>query len=284
MPVKTYKPRTPARRHMSTVVYSDLTKNKKPHKRLTRGKVSKAGRNVQGRLTVRHRGGGHKRKYRLIDFKREKFGIPAKVAAVEYDPNRSAFIALIVYKDGDKGYIIAPDKLKVGAEVMSSQEKIEAKTGNRMKITHIPDGNFVYNIEMEPGRGAQIVRSAGTMAQIMSREGKYAQVKLPSGEIRNILQESMATVGQTSNVDHGNIVIGKAGRQRWLGKRPTVLGKSMNPTDHPHGGGEGHAPVGIKKGPRTKWGKKAMGISTRKKKKYSDKLIIKDRKGNVKKS
>jgi len=283
MAVKNYKPNTPARRYISTVDYSGISK-KKPHKSLTKGKKSIAGRNVQGRLTVRHQGGGHKKKYRQIDFKQDKFDIPAKVTSIEYDPNRSAFIALVTYLDGEKRYVLAPEQLKVGDKIMSSQKKIEAEPGNRMPLDHIPDGTFVFNIEMDPGAGGKIVRSAGAMAQIMSSEGKHIQIKLPSGEIRNILKTCLATVGQASNVEHGNIVIGKAGRQRWLGVRPTVLGKSMNPTDHPHGGGEGHAPVGNRKGPRTKWGKLAMGVPTRKRKKHSNKLIIKDRKGNVKKS
>ena len=283
MAVKTYKPTTPSRRYISSVDFGEVTAKPK-HKKLLRGKRSQAGRNVQGRLTVRHRGGGHKRKLRQIDFKRNKYDIAARVEAVEYDPNRTSFIALLLYQDGERRYMLAPAGLKVNSVVVSSQKKIEPKTGNHMRITDIPDGTAVYNIELKPGKGGQIVRSAGTMAQIMSREGKYAQIKLPSGEVRNILQECMATIGQSSNIDHGNIVIGKAGRQRWLGVRPTVLGKSMNPIDHPHGGGEGHSPVGLKRGPRNVWGKPALGVPTRKRKKSSNKFIIKNRKGHVKKS
>ncbi len=283
MPVKTYKPTTPAQRYKSSVDYSSLSKTKR-QKKLSKGKKSVAGRNSQGRLTVRHKGGGNKKLYRQIDFKRDKFDIPAKVETLEYDPNRSAFITLVVYSDGEKRYILSPNELEIGSEIISSDKKVEAKSGNRMPIEFIPDGMFVANIELQPGRGGQIVRSAGAMAQIMSKEGKYAQIKLPSGEVRNVLVKCAATIGQVSNIDHGNIVIGKAGRQRWLGIRPTVLGKSMNPCDHPHGGGEGHTSLGLRRGPRTKWGKPARGVLTRKKKKHSNKLIIKDRKGNVKKS
>lgn len=283
MAIKTYKPTTPVRRTMSTVVFDAITKTK-PHKKLVKGKKSKAGRNERGKITVRHKGGGHKRLYRDIDFKRNKYGIPAKVESVEYDPNRTAFIALLVYSDGERRYMVSPHELEVGTAVLSSLDKIEPKRGNRMPLEFIPDGHFVYNLEMRPNQGAKIVRSAGAMAQLMSKEGKYVQIKLPSGEVRNILARCSATVGQVSNIDHGNIRIGKAGRQRWLGVRPTVLGKSMNPCDHPHGGGEGHSPVGMRRGPRTKWGKPAMGVPTRKRKKHSNKQIIKDRKGNVKKS
>ncbi len=259
MPIKTYKPLTPSRRFITTVDFSELTK-KRPHKQLTRTKKEHSGRGMGAKITVRHQGGGHRQRYRLVDFRRDKFDIPAKVETVEYDPNRSAFIALIIYRDGERRYMIAPDELKAGAEILSSHNKIEAKIGNRMPLQHLPDGASLYDIELQPGRGGQIVRSAGTMAQLMSHEGKYAQLKLPSGEVRNFLNGCLATVGQVSNEDHENITIGKAGRQRWLGIRPTVVGTAMNPVDHPHGGGEGKS-----KGnhPQSPWGQPAKGKKTR---------------------
>ena len=237
----------------------------------------KAGRNVQGRITVRHRGGGAKRKYRIIDFKRNKDDIPAKVAAIEYDPNRSANIALLHYADGEKRYIICPNGLKVGDTVVSGPNS-DIKVGNALPLKNIPMGTVIHNIELQPGKGGQLVRSAGNSAQLMAKEGKYAQVRLPSGEVRQVRAECRATIGQVGNVDHENITIGKAGRKRHMGIRPTVRGSVMNPVDHPHGGGEGRAPIG-RPSPVTPWGKPTLGYKTRKKNKESDKYIIKRRKG-----
>jgi large subunit ribosomal protein L2 len=278
MGIKSYNPTTPSRRYMKTVDFGVLTKKNKPEKSLISKSGKKSGRSKSsGRITVRRRGGGSKKKYRMIDFKRNKFDQTAEVASIEYDPNRSAFIALIKYKDGEKSYIIAPNTLKVGDEVLSSDKKIEVKIGNRMPLKHIPSGNFIYNIELTPGRGGQMIRSAGSQAQIMSIEKKYTQLKMPSGEYRNILSKCLATVGQVSNTDHENIEIGKAGRKRWMGIRPSVRGKVMNPVDHPHGGGEARNSIGLIH-PKTPWGKPALGFKTRKKGKKSDKLIIKRRK------
>ncbi|EKD49544.1 MAG: hypothetical protein ACD_63C00108G0008 [uncultured bacterium] len=276
MPIKSYRPTTPSRRFITTVDFSNVSKNE-PHKALTKGKKSGSGRGTDGKLSVRHKGGGHKRKYRQIDFRRDKYDIPARVESVEYDPNRSAFISLVVYKDGERRYIIAPEGLTEKQEVISSQKKLPAAVGNRMPLEHIPDGASVYNVEMTPGKGAQMIRSAGSMAQVMTREGKYVQLKLPSGEIRIFFKKCMATIGQVSNVDHENIVIGKAGRRRWFGVRPAVVGTAMNRVDHPHGGGEGHTSLGMRRGPRTKWGKPAFGVKTRKKRRRSNKLIVKRR-------
>lgn len=277
MAIKTYKPITPSRRYMTTVDFSILTK-KKPEKSLLLPPKRRTGRSKStGEITVRHRGGGNKRKYRIIDFKRDKYDVKAKVSALEYDPNRSAFIALLQYEDGEKRYIIAPHQIKVGDEVISSKNKLEAKIGNRMPLKYIPLGSFIYDVELLPGKGAQMVRSAGNMAQLMALEGKYAQLRLPSGEIRNILSDCCATIGQVSNPEHENIEIGKAGRKRWKGIKPEVRGKAMNPVDHPHGGGEGRSPIGLIH-PKTPWGKPALGVKTRKKGKASDKLIIKRRK------
>jgi large subunit ribosomal protein L2 len=274
--VKKYKPTTPARRGMTSVDYSVLTK-KKPEKKLTKKLVKKAGRGYRGRITTRHRGGGHKRKYRLIDFKQlDKMDIPAKVVSIEYDPNRSCFIALVNYKDGEKRYILAPDGLKVGQEVIC-QEKAPLKIGNRLQLKNIPVGSQVYNIELTPGKGGQLIRSAGSAAQVMAHEGGYTHLKLPSGEVRMVKDNGWASLGQLSNPEHNTVVIGKAGRSRWLGRRPTVRGSAMNPCDHPHGGGENRQPIGLRKGPKTPWGKLAYGVKTRKKKKASDKLILKRR-------
>lgn len=262
---------------MKGVDFSGLSK-KKPEKKLTKRLVRKAGRGAGGRITVRHKGGGHKRKYRLIDFKRlDKINQPAKVLSLEYDPNRTCFIALVEYLDGEKRYILAPDKLKIGDEIIC-QEKAPLKIGNRMQLKNIPVGSQVYNIELLPGQGGQIVRSAGTTAQVLAQEGGYTHLKLPSGEIRMIKEDCLATLGQLSNVEHNTIVLGKAGRARWLGRRPTVRGSAMTPRDHPHGGGEGRTGIGLRKGPKTPWGKPAFGVKTRKKHKWSDKLIIKRRK------
>ncbi|NQU99171.1 MAG: 50S ribosomal protein L2 [Parcubacteria group bacterium] len=277
MSIKIYKPTTPSRRYMKTADYSTLTK-KKPEKSLTLKATKTNGRSrASGRITSRHRGGGNSRKYRLVDFKRRKYDMKAEVIALEYDPNRTAFIALIKYEDGEKSYIIAPETIKVGDSVISSEKKIDPNTGNRMPLKHIPTSTYIYEIELNPGRGSQIAKSAGSQVQLMSLEGKYAQVKLASGEVRNILSTCMATVGQVSNAEHSNIQIGKAGRSRWKGIRPHVRGKAMNAVDHPHGGGEGSCPIGMKH-PKTPWGKIAIGTRTRKKNKKSNKLIIKRRK------
>ncbi|QEK11170.1 50S ribosomal protein L2 [Crassaminicella thermophila] len=274
MGIKKFKPTSPALRQMTVSTFEEITK-KEPEKSLLVPLNKKAGRNAQGKITVRHRGGGAKRKYRLIDFKRNKDGIPAKVTAIEYDPNRSANIALLTYADGEKRYIIAPNKLNVG-DVIVSGEGADIKVGNALKLKDIPVGTIIHNIELKPGKGAQLVRAAGNSAQLMAKEGKYAQVRLPSGEVRLISINCKATIGQVGNLDHENITIGKAGRKRHMGIRPTVRGSVMNPNDHPHGGGEGRSPVG-RPSPMTPWGKPAMGYKTRKKNKASDKFIIKRR-------
>jgi len=274
MPIKKYKPTSPSRRFM-TVAISDELSRKEPEKGLVTSKHCSAGRNNKGRITCRHKGGGHKRKYRLVDFRRDKIRIPAKVAAIEYDPNRSAHIALLHYADGEKRYIISPFGLKVGDTVVSGYEEVDIKPGNCLPLGCLPLGTLIHNIEMRPGKGGQIVRSAGTSAQLMAKEGKYAQVRLPSGEVRMILSECRATVGQIGNLDHENVSLGKAGRSRWLGKRPQVRGVAMNPVDHPMGGGEGRSSGG--RHPCSPWGKPTKGYKTRKKK-PSDSLIVKKRK------
>jgi large subunit ribosomal protein L2 len=260
---------------MTVSTFEEITA-KEPEKSLVEPLKKKAGRNNQGRITVRHRGGGHKRLYRVIDFKRNKDGIPAKVASIEYDPNRTANIALVNYADGEKRYIIAPYGLKVGDTIISGPDA-DIKVGNALPIKSIPVGSIIHNIELKPGKGAQLVRTAGASAQLMAKEGKYAQVRLPSGEVRMVNIECRATIGQIGNVEHENIKIGKAGRKRWLGFRPSVRGVVMNPVDHPHGGGEGRSPIG-RKHPVTPWGKPALGAKTRKKNKLSDKMIVKPRK------
>ncbi|MCL8206513.1 MAG: 50S ribosomal protein L2 [Actinomycetia bacterium] len=275
MPVRKLKPTSPGVRQMTVADFSELTK-KEPEKSLLEPLKKKGGRNVHGRITVRHRGGGHKRMYRRIDFKRDKVGIPATVTAIEYDPNRSARIALLQYDDGEKRYILAPLGLKVGDRVQSG-EGAEIRPGNALPLKDIPVGTLVHNIELEPGRGGQIVRAAGTAAQLMAKEERYALLRLPSGELRRVLVRCKATVGQVGNVDHENISLGKAGRSRWLGRRPAVRGVAMNPIDHPHGGGEGKAPIG-RPHPVTPWGKPALGVKTRKKHKPSDRLIVRRRK------
>ncbi|GAA5526233.1 50S ribosomal protein L2 [Herpetosiphon gulosus] len=259
MGIKRYKPTSPGRRGMTVSDFAEITKFE-PEKSLTEPLKKHAGRNNHGHITTRHRGGGHKRRYRLIDFKRKKFDIPAKVAGIEYDPNRSANIALLHYTDGEKRYIIAPLGLKVGDMLMAGPNA-EIRVGNALPLANIPIGSQIHNIELTPGRGGQLVRSAGNSAQLMAREGNYATVRLPSGEMRMVHIKCMATLGQVGNVDHQNIMIGKAGRSRWLGRRPVVRGSAMNPVDHPHGGGEGRAPTGMN--PKTKWGKPAMGKKTR---------------------
>ncbi|EGD51773.1 ribosomal protein L2 [Thermoanaerobacter ethanolicus JW 200] len=275
MGIKSFKPTSPGRRQMTVLTFEEVTKDK-PEKSLVVTLTKSGGRNVYGRITVRHRGGGHKRKYRIIDFKRDKDGVPGKVAAIEYDPNRTAYIALIHYLDGEKRYIIAPYGLKVG-DIVESGENVDIKVGNALPLRNIPVGTIIHNIELIPGKGGQLVRAAGTAAQLMAKEGDYVQVRMPSGEIRLIKADCRATIGQVSNLDHENVKIGKAGRSRWLGIRPTVRGSAMNPVDHPHGGGEGKAPIGHP-GPLTPWGKPALGYKTRKKGKASDKFIIRRRK------
>jgi len=258
---------------MTGSTFTEITKSK-PEKSLLMPLKKSAGRNNQGRISVRHRGGGAKRRLRVIDFKREKYGVPGRVAAIEYDPNRSANIALIFYADGDKRYILAPQELSVD-DMVESGENAELKPGNAMPVKRIPSGTLIHNIEMEKGRGAQMVRSTGGAAQLMAKEGEYTLIRLPSGEMRRIRSDCMATIGQVGNIEHQNIAMGKAGRIRWLGRRPQVRGSAMNPTDHPHGGGEGRSPVGMP-GPKTPWGKPTMGYKTRKPK-ASDKLIVKRR-------
>ncbi|MTV49478.1 50S ribosomal protein L2 [Heliobacillus mobilis] len=275
MAVKKFKPTSPGVRQMTVANFNEITKTQ-PEKSLVEPLKKNAGRNNQGKLTVRHQGGGHKRMYRIIDFKRTKDSIPAKVAAIEYDPNRSGRIALLHYADGEKRYIIAPNGLKVGDTIVSGPDA-DIKTGNCLPLKNIPVGTLVHNIEMRPGKGGQICRSAGAAAQLMAKEGDYATLRLPSGEMRKVLVECRATVGQMGHLEHENITIGKAGRKRWMGIRPTVRGVVMNPVDHPHGGGEGRSPIG-RKAPVTPWGKVAIGGKTRKKKKASDKLIVKRRK------
>ena len=275
MAIKKFKPTSAGRRQMTVSDFSEITAAK-PEKSLVVPYKKNAGRNAQGRITVRHQGGGHKRQYRIIDFKRLKDNIPAKVATIEYDPNRTARIALLNYADGEKRYIIAPNGLKVGDTVISGTD-VDIQIGNAMPIYNIPVGTVIHNIELKPLKGAQLCRSAGASAQLMAKEGKYAHLRLPSGEVRLVLDECRATIGQVGNLEHEIINIGKAGRTRWMGIRPTVRGSVMNPNDHPHGGGEGRAPVG-RKSPMTPWGKKAFGLKTRKKKNITNKYIVTARK------
>ena len=280
MGIKSYNPYTPSRRNMTGLDFVEITKSV-PEKSLLAKKNKTAGRNSQGKITVRHIGGGNRQKYRVIDFKRTKDDIPAKVAAIEYDPNRTANIALLHYADGEKAYIIAPVGLKVGDELMNGANA-EIKVGNCLPLENIPVGTEIHNIELYPGKGAQLVRSAGNSAQLMAKEGKYATLRLPSGEMRLVPIVCRATIGQVGNIEHGLVNIGKAGRKRHMGVRPTVRGSVMNPNDHPHGGGEGRAPIG-RSGPSTPWGKPALGLKTRKKNKQSNKYIVRTRDGkNVK--
>jgi len=271
--LKVYRPTSPGRRGMIGSTFEEITKGK-PEKSLLLPLKKRAGRNNQGRITVRHRGSGAKRMLRIIDFKRDKIGVPGRVAAIEYDPNRSANIALIYYVDGEKRYILAPSRLSVG-DMIKSGDDAEVKPGNALPLNLIPSGTLIHNIELERGRGGQLVRSAGAAAQLMTKEEEYALVRLPSNEVRRIRSNCLATIGQVGNVDHGSIKLGKAGRKRWLGWRPTVRGSAMNPPDHPHGGGEGRSPIGMP-GPKTPWGKPALGYRTRKHK-ASDKMIVKRR-------
>ncbi len=272
MAIRVYKPTSPARRFMSVNAFEEITK-KKPEKALLASKKKHAGRNMHGKITVRHRGGGAKKKYRIIDFKRNKLQVPARVAAIEYDPNRSAFIALLHYLDGEKRYILAPVGLKVGDTVVAG-EGADIKPGNAMPLSAIPTGTLIHNLELRPGAGGQLVRSAGVYAQLMAKEGGYAQVRLPSGEIRRLPLNAQATIGTVGNTDHENIRIGKAGRKRHMGFRPSVRGVAMNPNDHPHGGGEGKSPIGMP-APVTPWGKPALGLKTRNPRKYSNRMIVK---------
>lgn len=276
MPIINYKPTTPSRRNMSVTDYSGLSKVA-PEKSLLAPLNKKSGRNSYGRITVRHRGGGNRRKYRIIDFKRQKFDVPGTVKTLEYDPNRSAFIALIEYQDGEKRYIIAPNGLKVGDTVVASPSA-DIKPGNALPLANIPTGTFIHNVELYPGKGAQLARAAGNMAQLMAKENNMALLRLPSGELRNVPVNCMATIGQVGNVDHENVKIGKAGRKRNMGWRPTVRGSVMNPNDHPHGGGDGKSPVG-RPGPVTPWGKPALGYKTRAHHNRSDKFIVRRRNG-----
>ena len=275
MAIKTYKPTTPSRRHMTVSAFEGIDKKAKPERSLLENLHKNAGRNSYGRITVRHRGGGNKRKYRIIDFKRDKVDMPATVLRLEYDPNRSANIALVEYEDGERRYILAPVGLAAGDKVLSSSSA-DIKPGNALPLANIPVGTVIHNIEMHPGKGGQLVRSAGTSAQLMAKEGSDAQVRMPSGEVRIVRLNCMATIGQVGNIDHENIQIGKAGRKRNMGWRPTVRGSVMNPCDHPHGGGEGKSPVG-RPGPVTPWGKPAMGYKTRKKKNRTEQFIVKHR-------
>jgi len=276
VPIKTFKPTSPGRRQMTVSTFEEITASK-PEKSLLAPLHKKAGRNNQGKITVRHVGGGHKRKYRIIDFKRTKDGIPGRVATIEYDPNRTSYIALIHYLDGEKAYIIAPKGLKVGDQIMSGPDA-DIKVGNALPLENIPVGSFIHNIELKPGKGGQLVRAAGTSAQLLGKEDRYVTIRLASGEIRRILKTCRATIGIVGNQDHELINIGKAGRSRNMGRRPVVRGVVMNPNDHPHGGGEGRAPIG-RKSPMSPWGKPTLGYKTRKKKKASSKYIVRGRKG-----
>lgn len=277
MAIKAYKPTSPGRRNMTVSAYDDVTRTQ-PERSLLAPLRSKGGRNNQGKLTVRHRGGGHKRRYRVIDFRRDKFGVPGRIDSIEYDPNRSARIALVVYADGDKRYMLAPAGIRVGDTVMSGPTA-EIRVGNALPIRAIPLGTTIHNVELYPGRGGQFVRSAGNSAQVLAKEGRMAQLRLPSGEVRYIDMNCLATIGQVSNPDHGNVTAGKAGRMRWQGKRPSVRGVAMDPASHPHGGGEGRSPIGMP-GPKTPWGQPALGKKTRRNKRTS-KFIV--RRGGGKK-
>ncbi len=273
MPLKKYKPTSPGRRDMTGSTFEEITRAKPQRNKLS-GMRKRGGRNNKGRVTVRHRGGGHKRRYREIDFKRNKLDIPAKVESIEYDPNRSARIALLLYADGERRYIIAPLGLRVGDTVMSGPNA-EIRVGNALPISAIPVGSLIHNIELEAGRGGQLARAAGVSAQLLAKEGVYAQVRLPSGEVRMVHETCMATMGQVGNTDHGNVKLGKAGRKRWMGWRPTVRGTAQDPKSHPHGGGEGRSPIGMP-GPKTPWGKPAMGMKTRRNKR-TDQFIVRRR-------
>ena len=273
MPIKVYRPTSPGRRGMSVSTFDEITSSS-PEKSLLRPLKKRAGRNFRGKITVRHRGGGHKRRYRVIDFKRDKLGVPGRVATIEYDPNRSARIALVTYVDGEKRYIIAPLGLKVGDMLMAGPEA-EIRVGSALPIANIPVGTTIHNIELHLGKGGQLVRAAGTSAQLLAKEGRHAQIRLPSGEVRLVNVGCMASIGQVGNTDHGNIKLGKAGRKRWLGFRPSVRGSAMDPSSHPHGGGEGRSPIGMP-GPKSPWGKPTLGYKTRRNK-STDKWIVRRR-------
>jgi len=276
MSIKVYKKTTPGRRQMSVLTYEEITSTK-PYKKLLKRIKKHAGRNNYGKLTIRHQGGGYIKQYRIIDFKqKDKINIPGKVETIEYDPNRSAFIMLVKYADGERRYHLAPEGIKVGEEIIT-KIKAKVKTGNRMALKHIPIGYPIYNLELTEGRGGQLIRAAGSSGKVVSLEGDMAQVQLPSGEIRMVRKECFASIGVVSNIDHGNVIFGKAGRKRLMGIRPTVRGKAMNPVDHPHGGGEGNQPIGLP-GPKTPWGMPALGYKTRNRRKYSNKWIVKRRK------
>ena len=270
MPLKKYKPTSPGRRDMTGSTFEEITRNR-PVRSLLEKKNQRAGRNNKGRVTVRHRGGGHKRRYRVIDFRRDKLNIPARVESIEYDPNRSARIALVLYADGERRYIVAPLGLRVGDTIMSGSDA-DVRVGNAMPIRAIPVGSLVHNVELQPGHGGQLARAAGTSAQLLAKEGIYAQLRLPSGEVRMIHENCMATLGQVGNTDHGNIKLGKAGRKRWMGWRPAVRGTAMDPKSHPHGGGEGRSAIGMP-GPKTPWGKPAMGKKTRRNKRTNQFIV-----------
>jgi large subunit ribosomal protein L2 len=273
MPIKSYKPTSPGRRDMTGQTFEEITRTK-PYRPLVRELKKRAGRSRDGRVSIRHRGGGHKRRYRIIDFKRDKVNIPARVETIEYDPNRSARIALVLYADGERRYIIAPLGLRVGDTIMSGLDA-EVRVGNTLPIRGIPVGSLIHNVELEPGRGGQLARAAGVSAQLLGKEGTYAQLRLPSGEVRRVHQDCTATVGQVGNTEHGNVKLGKAGRKRWMGWRPSVRGSAMDPNSHPHGGGEGRSPIGMP-GPKTPWGKPALGKKTRRNKR-TDKFIVRRR-------
>jgi large subunit ribosomal protein L2 len=278
MGIKVYRPTTSGRRKSTVIDYSVLTKKAKPLKKLLMVRKKTGGRNAAGKITVRHRGGGARQFIRLVDFKRERYDVSADVVSLEYDPVRTAFLARIAYRDGTQSYILAPQGLSVGDTVVSSKKRGDVKPGNRYPLSEIPSGTDVYDVELTPGKGGQMVRSAGNAAQLMSVEGGYAQLKMPSGEIRLVSDSCAATIGRVSNPDSAHMRIGKAGRMRWMGRRPTVRGKAMNPVDHPHGGGEGNQPIGLKH-PKTPWGKPALGVRTRKAHKKSNRFIIKRRRG-----
>ncbi len=275
MGIKKFKPTSPGRRGMTGYTFEEITRSK-PEKSLLRPLRRKAGRNAYGRITVRHRGGGHARRYRVIDFRRDKFGVPARVASIEYDPNRSARIALLFYVDGEKRYILAPLGLRVGDTVVSDKQTVEISVGNAMALSNIPLGTVVHNVELYAGRGGQLVRAAGASAQVLAKEGNYVTLRMPSGEMRLVRKECMATIGQVGNVEHSNIKLGKAGRKRWRGWRPAVRGSAMSPRDHPHGGGEGRSPIGMP-GPKSPWGWRTLGRKTRRNK-STDKYIVRRRK------
>ncbi|OHA59768.1 MAG: 50S ribosomal protein L2 [Candidatus Vogelbacteria bacterium RIFOXYD1_FULL_46_19] len=280
--MKTYAPTTPSRRHMSTVSYKKVLTVSEPHKKLVKGKKRFAGRNSAGRITVRHKGGGHKRNWREIDFKYEKRDIPATIKTIEYDPNRSAFIALVCYADGEYRYIVVPQNLPVGEKFIVS-DKAEVKIGNRLPLKKIASGAFVYNVETKPEGGAKLIRSAGSYAEVLSNDAGYTTLKMPSGELRKLNENAWASIGAVSNEEYKLVNLGKAGRSRWLGIRPTVRGSAMNPVDHPHGGGEGRQGIGLRRGPKTREGKQAFGVRTRRAKKYSDKFIVARRKNKKRK-